>query len=231
MCFIRNVRMQTGIILPIILVPILWLPSKWGQAFFQFVGLGRLLMSPRLLLSKLAMRPWKAVATVCVFLVFICPSAHATDQLDISTGLKTLLLMTNRVSGLIAVAVVFDPANPESRMDAENIRSAIDSGNGVPGGLKMTAELVGYTSFLKSTDAKVAFLAKAIPVSSFDTISATAQSSGILTISTDLDCVKSGKCVLGIMSKPRVEIYYSPAAAEAAHINFAPAFIMLAKQV
>jgi hypothetical protein len=43
--------------------------------------------------------------------------------------------------------------------------------------------------------------------------------------------VKSGKCVLGIISKPRVEILYNEAAAEAAHISFAATFLMLVQRI
>lgn len=35
-------------------------------------------------------------------------------------------------------------------------------------------------------------------------------------------------CVIGTVSKPHVEIYYSQ---EAAHISFEPAFLMLVKQI
>jgi len=138
--------------------------------------------------------------------------------------------MNNRPSGVLSVAVVYDPASSESKADAESIKSNIDSGVGVPSGLKMTSRLVSISGIDKLTDVRLAFLASGISPAGFDSVSKAA-SSGMLTISTDIACVRTNKCVLGIVSKPRVAIYYSPAAAEAAHINFASAFLMLVKQI
>lgn len=50
-------------------------------------------------------------------------------------------------------------------------------------------------------------------------------------MSTDLGCVKANKCILGLVSKPSVDIYYSKSAADAAKITFSPAFTMLVKQI
>ena len=165
-----------------------------------------------------------------VSLLFTCSPAWATDAQDISIGLKALLLMSDRPSGTVNMAIVYDSANPESKTDAESIKHTIDNGNGVPGGLRLTSRLVSISGIDRLTDVKLAFLASGISPAGFDSISKAA-SSGVLTVSTDTACVRTNKCVLGIESKPRVVIYYSPAAAEAAHISFVSAFLMLVKQI
>jgi hypothetical protein len=174
----------------------------------------------------------KTVCAVAMVGGLLAPlAARATDQLDLSTGLKTLFLMNDKITGTAKVAVVFDPASPESRSDAEAIKDNINSGSGLSGDLKLVAQMVTVSDFAAATDARVAFLARDIPASSFDVIGRKAAAAGMLTMSTDLSCVKANQCVLGIVSKPRVEVYFSPVAANAAHIGFAAALIMLVKQV
>jgi len=152
--------------------------------------------------------------------------AKATDALDITVGLKTLPLLTNKIAGPAQTAIVYDAA---SKADADAIKAAIDGGLEGPGGVKLAAQLVAVSDLGKLSGAKIVILAAGIGKGSFDAIATAA--SGALTLSTDLDCVKANKCVLGIVSKPAVEIYFSKAAADAAHIGFAAAFAMLAKPV
>jgi hypothetical protein len=155
--------------------------------------------------------------------------ALATDALDVSVGLKTLPLLSNRIIGQINMAVAFDAARPESRMDAEAIKAAVDSGLDVPGGERLTAMTVAAEDLPKLKGATVIFLAKDIGPDALRVVAQSAAANGILSISTDVACVRANECVLGIVSRPTVEIYFSRAAAAASHLGFTSAFIMLAK--
>jgi hypothetical protein len=172
-----------------------------------------------------------AIAALCVGLAAVSlpvHQAHATDQTDLTVGLKTLPLLNNKITGTAVAAVVFDPANAESKADADAIKAVIDGGLEAPGGVKLTSLMVPVSEIAKISGAKIAFVTKAACT---DATSAAAASGGVLTISTDIDCVKAGKSILGVVSKPSVEIYYSKAAGDAAKVGFSQAFSMLAKQV
>lgn len=169
---------------------------------------------------------------MCVlYLCIFCQGAYATDQSDIATGLKVWLLVNDRPSGTITVAVIFDASNPNSKADAKTIKEDIDKGIGVPEGLNIVATLVSIADIAQLAKPNIAFVANGVSQDGFDTISKAATVSGILTISADTNCVQANKCVIGVTTQPRVEIYYSPVAAEASRIKFAPAFIMLARQI
>ena len=168
-------------------------------------------------------------AVVAVTVSFSAMSAHATEQKDLAVGLKTLPLLTNKLSGTAVAAVVFDPANPASKSDADAIKAALDGGMKA-GDVAISGVLVPVSDLSKLASAKIAFVAQGTS-SSFDKIASAASSNGVLTISTDLDCVKGGKCVLGVVSSPSVEIYYNKAAGDAAKVTFSPAFTMLVKQI
>lgn len=172
-----------------------------------------------------------ALPIACMSMLLATSPAYATDTLDVATALKTWPFMNNRPSGLIVVAILFDPANPESKTDAESIKSDIEKRTGGAKYINMTAKLVSISDVSALAGASVAFLAKDISPEKFDTINNVAIANHILTVSADLTCVRANKCILGVVSKPRVEIYYSPQAAKAAGISFGSTFNMLVKQI
>ncbi len=156
-------------------------------------------------------------------------TALATDELDLSVGLKTLPLLRDHIVGQINMAIVFDDANPESRRDAAAIKAAVDNGIEVPGGEKLRAMMVPSRELPALKGASMIFLAKGAGPEAFDSVAQSASANGILSMSADVKCVRANKCVLGIVSRPTVEIYYSRVAATASRVGFSSAFVMLAK--
>lgn len=169
--------------------------------------------------------------SILLFSLLATHPVWATNQLDLSVALKTLPLLTNKIASPAVVAIIYNPASPESKVDAEAIKSIIDSGLEAPGNIKLTARMTSTSELSGLSGAKIAFLAHGLSLADYSVVSTAASSVGVLTICTDIECVKTNKCVLGVVSKPQVEVYYSPTAAEAAKISFASAFTMLAKQV
>jgi hypothetical protein len=176
-----------------------------------------------------ARRALLPLITLCVALA-CAPCTAATDRADLSVGMKTLPLLTNKIEGSVTVAIVFDPASPVSRDDANNIKAIFDGGLEVPGDLKLNGLLVPVNELDKMGGTRIAVLAEGLGPH-YEAISAAASAGRILTMSTDLSCVQSNKCVLGMVSKPHVEIYYSKSAADAAKISFGQVFTMLVKQI
>jgi len=170
----------------------------------------------------------RGAATLLLWFALASPAA-ATERLDIQVGTKALPLLTNKMSGDVPMAVVYDPANADSKTDAEGIKKNVDDGIDAPGGIKLSAMLVGVGELSKLSTAKIAFLTPGLSAH-FDAIGAAAAGAGVLTISTDIECVKAGKCILGVATKPSVTMYYSKAASEAAKITFSQAFTLLVKQ-
>ncbi|MDE2029192.1 MAG: hypothetical protein KGI97_01370 [Alphaproteobacteria bacterium] len=171
-----------------------------------------------------------AAGLLCLALLTGYP-AQATDRFDLAVALKTLPLLTNKMTNPAKVAIVYDSASPESKADAESIQSIIDGGLEAPGNIKLVASMVDVAELTKLNGKQIAFLADGIPSADDRRIGNGASAAGVLTICTNIDCVKTDDCILGVVSKPRVEVYYSPAAAGRARISFVSAFTMLAKQV
>jgi hypothetical protein len=62
-------------------------------------------------------------------------------------------------------------------------------------------------------------------------IAAAARGMHAVTMSTDMTCVNSGNCVVGVSAEPRVEIVVSRAASTAAGVAFAQAFRVMIREV
>jgi hypothetical protein len=179
--------------------------------------------------KKFSMR--KLFLLGCVALALFPAVSRATNTTDVSVGLKILFLMQEHYSGVIPVAIVYNANDPGSLDDANNIKKNLDKGVGVPEELAISAYLVSSAQIDKLHGAKLAFLADHISSDGVDSVCDKAGQQGILTISSNISCVRANKCVLGIITKPRVEVYYSAVAAKASHVNFSSAFIMLAKPI
>lgn len=166
-----------------------------------------------------------------MFGVFLNAHARAADAADLSVAVKTFPLLTTPIGNPANAAIVYSAGNPESKADAESIKAILDGGLQVPGGIRLVTQLVASNELSKLSSVKLAFIAHHTVAGDYSLISGAANSNNVLTICTNIEYVKSNKCVLGVTSKPSVDVYYSPAAAEAAKIHFSSAFTMLTKQV
>jgi hypothetical protein len=52
-----------------------------------------------------------------------------------------------------------------------------------------------------------------------------------MTVSTDMACVQSGQCVMGVQSAPSVRIVVNRGAAGASSVSFAAAFAMMIEEI
>jgi hypothetical protein len=168
------------------------------------------------------------VAALCLFSATPC---FATNAADLAIGIKILPLLTNKPTSAVHIAVIFDPLNNVSATDTQNIRASMDHDLEMPGGGKFIYETIPITELHRLSNFQIAFLAKGMSMSAYGAIATAASKFGVLTISTDLDCVRNNKCVLGIVSIPTVEIYFSKSAADSSKVSFSAAFLMLVKQI
>jgi len=127
------------------------------------------------------------------------------------------------------MAIVYDPANAVSRTDAESIKKIVDSGIKIQGGGKLDAILVSVSELGKLSRAKIAFLTPGLSAH-YTAINRATSAASIITITTDIECVRVAKCIIGVSTQPNLTIYYSKEAADNAKIEFSQAFSMLVKQ-
>ncbi|GER08060.1 hypothetical protein GCM10007972_10010 [Iodidimonas muriae] len=168
--------------------------------------------------------------TVAALLFIATPlTASATSEKDLQVAARALSFVSNMPAGSVDTAVLYDPANAASKSDAEAIHAYL-AAHPAAGKAKLAPRLVAADDLSSLSSAKVAFIAEGASAYTA-AIAQTAQSSGIVTLSSDLACVQGGHCVVGIASAPRVEIFVSRAAKDAVGASFASAFLMLVSEI
>nr|WP_294529640.1 hypothetical protein [uncultured Rhodopila sp.] len=129
-------------------------------------------------------------------------------------------------SGQLAIAVAYVAGDEASRKDAEALAALM--GEGVHAGravfqprLVDTASLGGggYAAILAASGADG------------ERLMAASRAARVLCVTADFAAVQAGRCVMAIRAEPRVEVLVNHAAAAAAGVELAPAFLMMIREI
>lgn len=149
---------------------------------------------------------------------------------DVQVVAKTLGFTSPPLSGSVKVAIVFDPALPQSQKDADALQGILGTGLAA-GAATLVPVMVPMAQFDSGIDG-VGFVFVTGGMSShYERIFTSAKGKKLLSVSHDVACVQAGRCVMGIKSDPKVEIIVNKAAAEASSVGFAPAFRMMISEI
>jgi hypothetical protein len=158
---------------------------------------------------------------------FTCPVNAATFNVPVAA--RVVSFQKPPPAKAIVAAIVFDPADPESAAEAVAIERQVGAGL-TAGKAQVRVKRVPVNQLSGLAGAEVAFVTSGIRDKHGD-IATAAERGGILTISSDLGCVTTGRCVVAVSSEAKVQITVSRAAAKAAKVQFNSAFLMLVKEL
>jgi len=138
-----------------------------------------------------------------------------TTAKDVQLMLEAESFLTSKPTGSLSVAVLFNPAVPESVKDAEVIRSLLATIKAGP--ISPVAKPIELSQ-LATLDGPAAIVTRGISAGEFDAISAAVKARKVLTLSTDPACARAGKCVMSIVSDLKVAVLYNVAAGQSSGI-------------
>jgi len=150
-------------------------------------------------------------------------AGSATSPKDIKIGLHVIDFVTNPPAGRNTVGVIYDSKVKESADDAQAILDSLKSAMSRSGA---KAELIDIHDIDDAAGLRAIIVADHMKPY-YDRLAAYGRHVGVLTISTDLECVRASKCTVGIASAPRVEVIVSAQQAQASGIQFSEAFRMM----
>lgn len=168
-----------------------------------------------------------AAAAVLLSLSPLAAIADTSDK-DLQVATRALGFLDPALAGTVTTAIVYDKGNAASQAEAQKIVAAFGAGLAAKGAT-LKPKLVDVDQIGQMGDAKVVVLTSGLGGKQAG-IFAEAAKRGAVTVSTDMACVNSGKCVVGVASAPKVEIVISKAAREASKVKFAAAFLMMVKE-
>lgn len=162
----------------------------------------------------------RLAAAVASSLAFV-PPAHATTTRDLQVIARAVGFINGLPRGVIDVAVVDGPG-------ADAVIAAM--GRGVAaGGVTLNPRRVSLAE-LTSSGVRVIIVPEG-QGAVHAAIAATARRLHAVTLSTDMACVRSGRCVVGVAASPRVEIVVSRAAQRASGASFSQAFSVMIREI
>lgn len=149
-------------------------------------------------------------------------SVHAVvTATDLQVAARALSFMEQPPSGTVRVGIVHSPTDPRSMQDAQTLRTLIGPGLRV-GSMDLRAVMVPLDEI---ETAKIDLLFLTEHGGGLDARSAAAIAGKRLPcVTTHLDAVRNGTCLMGVQSRPKVEILVNRAVAEANGVEFATVF-------
>jgi hypothetical protein len=157
-----------------------------------------------------------ATALMCV-----AQAQAATTTRDIQVMARAVGFVTGLPRGAIDVAIVDGPGTDAVLAQmAEGVSAS---------GITLRARRVSLAQ-LAGSGVRVVIVPEG-QGASHAAIAQAAQRLGAVTISTDMSCVRAGRCVVGVAAQPRVEIVVSRTAASAANISFGQAFRVMIREI
>ena len=142
---------------------------------------------------------------------------------------RVLGFLESPPTGTVELGIVFDPARSESVTEAEKLRDIL--GDGLTSGkAKLKPRLVPIADIATAQGVVAFFITHGLGTG-VDAVANAAQQRHVPTITNDLACTNSGRCVICTKSEPTVEIVVNKAAAEATGTKFATFFRMLIKEI
>jgi hypothetical protein len=140
---------------------------------------------------------------------------------DLQVAARALSFMEAPLVGTVRVGILHSPSDARSAQDAEALRTLLGGGMRV-GSIELRAVMVPVGS-LEAAEVDLLFITE--HSAALDPRFANAIAlKRVPCVTTDLDEVRDGKCLMGVRSRPKVEILVNRAVAEASGVKFATVF-------
>lgn len=165
----------------------------------------------------------KTLATTLVVTALAAATAVRADvsATDLQVAARALSFMEEPLDGTVRVGILHSPSDARSMQDAQALRSLIGSGMRV-GSMDLRAVMVP-TNQIQTADVDLLFITNHSGALEAHLARAIA-AKGVPCVTTDLDEVRNGTCLMGVQSRPKVQILVNRAVAEASGIKFATVF-------
>jgi hypothetical protein len=164
-----------------------------------------------------------ALSTLAASAMFAQTAYAETTKQEFMAMSKVASLCKTLKSSGIKVAVVFNGSNATSVADKDSLLSLVKS-------KKYEVSAVDIAN-VASTDANLVILADTLSADDQAKVASTFTGNPVLTVSTDMACVESGKCMLGVDVKPVIKLLVDSNLLEKSGLKFDSAFNFMVKQI
>lgn len=165
------------------------------------------------------------LAAVPLCALILAPSAAgAVTQNELLVAARALGFIENSPKGDVQVGIVYSPASGRSSEEARALHKLI--GNGLRVGAITLKPVLVPLNAAASADVRLFFLMSDIG-SAAAAIADVTKTKRIPCVTTDIPQVRSGACMMGVRSEPKIEILVNRAGAQSSGVSFATVFRMM----
>jgi hypothetical protein len=152
------------------------------------------------------------------------PLGAAVTPTDLQVAARALSFMEKPLTGTLRVGIVYAPDSPQSQRQAEDLEKMLGAGF-KSGNVEMRPTLVKLADL---ANAKVDLFFMTEFVGARPALDALKSRP---CVTTDLNQVRDGVCLMGVRSSPKVQIVVNRAAANASGIAFATIFRVMITEI
>jgi hypothetical protein len=176
-------------------------------------------LKPKARKSRPSLRP--RLATLAVLLLAGMPVHADITKTDVQVAARALSFVSDPLSGTVRVGIVYARSSPRSVREAERLRTIIADGLRI-GAIELRPVLI-ETADAAGADVDLFFLTEHLAATETPNLLGN-HNRPILCITTDIEQVRNGACVMGVRSQPKVEVFVNRASASASEITFSTVF-------
>lgn len=155
-------------------------------------------------------------------LVLGSPARADVTTADVQVAARAISFVSNPLSGTVRVGIVYAAGNPKSVQQAQSLRGMLGNGLRV-GRLELRPVLLKSTD-IAGADVDLFFLTEFMTANETPKLLGTSSAKPVLCVTNDIAQVRSGACVMGVRSRPKVEVFVNRASATASNTNFSTVF-------
>ena len=162
------------------------------------------------------------LAALALLLLAGLPAQADVTRTDVQVAARALSFVSDPLSGAVRVGIVYSDDSARSLREARNLRSILGSGFRM-GNIELMPVLI-ESAAAATADVDLFFLTEYLTETQTPRLLGDSTGRRILCVTTDLDQVRNGACIMGVRSQPKVEVFVNRAAAAASEITFSTVF-------
>lgn len=174
------------------------------------------------------------LAVAALLVPAAAPLAAEAGTVEAQLIVKAIRFLSSKPSGSVPVAVVYDPGDPASRVEAERLAELLRSSqDGVvsPVAQPVAADALAVGSPGEPATIVAVVIPGGLPAAVQKAVAKALAGRAVLTASTNPACARSGSCVLAARNEPKPQFLLNTAAAETAGVQFSTGFLMLVDEM
>jgi ABC-type uncharacterized transport system substrate-binding protein len=147
---------------------------------------------------------------------------------DIQVAARTLSFLDEPMTGRVRIGIVYSLQSPRSRSQADSLYATLAGGLTV-GAVVLQPVLLAIDD-ASHADVDLFLLTEHIPPSGNE-LAAVSAARQIPCVTTDIEQVRNGNCIIAVRSRPKVEIIVNRKAAIDSGARFATAFRVMVTEI